>query len=129
VNIKIIMAEHKSKRQRLEKDEYKKITNEYDEVSNELSKSIIEQIELESKLTKIKVQIEVLHEQQTKLRMKIIDEIEIQHFSNQSCTCDVGLSEDHQYAKYVKCLKHLSRYFPNQGCYWCGYSDCSKYGC
>lgn len=61
--------------------------------------------------------------------MKIIDEIESQYTSNQSCTCDLGLPEDHPHAKYVKCLKHLSRYFSNQSCYWCGYSDCSKYGC
>lgn len=34
------------------------------------------------------------------------------------CTCDAGI-----------CDRHTSLYFKNKGCFWCGYTDCSKYGC
>ncbi len=34
------------------------------------------------------------------------------------CTCESG-----------KCNRHTNLYFKNKGCYWCNYTDCSKYGC
>lgn len=35
-----------------------------------------------------------------------------------TCTCEAGV-----------CKRHTSLYFKNTGCFWCNYTDCSKYGC
>lgn len=34
------------------------------------------------------------------------------------CTCEAG-----------QCDRHTNLHFENLGCYWCGYTDCSKYRC
>lgn len=34
------------------------------------------------------------------------------------CTCPAG-----------HCDRHTNLYFQNHGCYWCNYTDCSKYYC
>jgi hypothetical protein len=41
--------------------------------------------------------------------------------SNEPCTCDSNSGD--------KCKRHLSRYYSNRGCYWCNYTDCSRFGC
>ncbi|CAH6421008.1 Hypothetical protein KVN_LOCUS100 [uncultured virus] len=50
---------------------------------------------------------------------------EIYPCDNQFCTCEQGTSE----FKYIKCKKHLSKYFENQGCKFCNYTDCSNNDC
>ncbi len=61
----------------------------------------------------------------TKNRIQLIEESEkLYPTTQQICTCETGIEND-----YIKCHRHLSRYYQNKGCYWCNYSDCSKYGC
>jgi hypothetical protein len=45
------------------------------------------------------------------------------------CTCSTGLSHDDSNKRHLNCYKHTSLHFENKGCYWCGYTDCSIYGC
>ncbi len=44
--------------------------------------------------------------------------------SKQECTC-----KGEPINRFIQCRKHLSRYFKNQGCYWCNDTDCSNWRC
>lgn len=44
--------------------------------------------------------------------------------NKQECTCNNPL-EDY----FIKCRKHLSRHYENQGCSKCGWTDCSFRNC
>lgn len=54
----------------------------------------------------------------------ILSKMSSQERSNLSCTCD-----GQKFNERIQCIKHPSRYFPNKGCFWCNYTDCSQYGC
>ena len=64
-------------------------------------------------------------------RLEFLDESDRLFPANlQPCRCDenkdrVASSLD----DYIKCRRHLSRYFPNYGCFWCCNTDCSKWQC
>jgi hypothetical protein len=90
-----------------------------------------QQIELELKLQEIKMEITKLESDIKKEKSDILDNIEKETDRGKLniCTCEKGLPVDDPNSKYTKCYKHLSRRFENQGCYWCGFRDCSKYGC
>ena len=45
----------------------------------------------------------------------------------QPCTCDVARQSSEN--ALIQCRRHLSRRFPNKGCYWCNYTDCGKFHC
>lgn len=109
-----------------------------DELYKELSKTesslLLEKNALEAQLSKIKSELKDVSAQVNTKRIEIINGIEELSYKKDNdktivCTCETGLVDDKGYARYVKCLKHLSRHFPNKGCFHCGFRDCSKWGC
>lgn len=65
-------------------------------------------------------------------KLKRIEIISKEHPpGEQKCTCDLvenpvkaGPNGD-----IIKCYKHLSRHYENQGCFYCNFTDCSKWDC
>lgn len=51
------------------------------------------------------------------------------------CSCDTCPPsrpidyKPHYFNKYLNCIVHCSRFYENKGCYYCGYTDCSKWKC
>lgn len=101
-----------------------------DELREE-STLVSEKINLGGKLSEINSRLKEINKKTTEQKMRILDCIEILFPPHkQECTCGTELPlELKKYSRYVKCLKHLCRYFNNTGCYWCGYTDCSKWNC
>lgn len=77
-------------------------------------------------LFKILNDLEDFEQQRKNLRIKLLECSDTEYPSNQqTCTCGTELAPN----KFIRCRKHLSRYFKNCGCFWCNNTDCSKYGC
>jgi hypothetical protein len=118
-------------------DDYNFDFEKEDELYKKLSKTendlLLEKNVLENKLLKVNSELKTVSAQVKTKRVEIIDGIEklsrIHNGDKIVCTCETGLVNNDKYARYVKCLKHLSRHFQNKGCYWCGYTDCSKWNC
>lgn len=85
---------------------------------------------LEAKLVTINNEIKSFDENIKNKRLERIEAIDkLKPAGKQLCTCSIGLPVDDENFDIIKCYKHLSRYFQNQGCYWCYDTDCSKHGC
>lgn len=111
---------------------FDKEDEQYKDLISRETKLIAEKNRLEYQLSEIKTQLEKATLSIKESRANIIDLIEKENPPHQQkCTCEEGLPKnvDHRYSRYVTCLKHLSRYFKNKGCYWCYNTDCSKHGC
>jgi hypothetical protein len=90
----------------------------YHNSSREELDLLAEKTNLEAKLAKINEKLKELGKNTIDAKIKIIDNIEkLYPPHRQTCTCSTGLPSDlMKYSQYVKCLKHLSRYFHNTGC-------------
>ena len=114
----IIMADQSKKRKR---DEYGNCS---------IPELYSEKKSLEEKLAKVASEIKQKEKKDKEESVSFLDEVQKKYDSYiQECTCDVGLPKEHEFHGSVECLKHLSRHYKNKGCYWCGYTDCSKFGC
>lgn len=86
----------------------------------------------------IQKQIDVINEQMAPLQKQMSEVkrsiIDLRHLAirdswskfpagSQQCTCEKALPG------LIPCRRHLSKYYKNQGCEWCNYTDCSEFNC
>ena len=66
------------------------------------------------------------------IKNKLIEYYKLNNIDLQKCNCLNSKSDKcllHYCTCPLKCNRHTNLYFKNKGCYWCNYTDCSKYGC
>ena len=90
--------------------------------------------------SKAEARIKELQSQQQTTKMALLQTLKEQYpESKQACTCDPadddGIPTSERSTLSLKCLRHpqgparFYHKFPNKGCFYCNYTDCSLWGC
>lgn len=118
-----------SKEKSITEKDLEKLQKELEEESNKLQKIEEDIKKFNDEAQKFRDYVKEKNNNLKKTRSQYIDD-EITRFVNKHgynklvCSC-----EGERYNNIIQCLKHPSRYFKNSGCFWCNYTDCSKWRC